>query len=296
MTEQARSDIYQTITDHIIAAIEAGAGDWKMPRHVKDGGTSTPINAVTNRPYRGVNVIMLWTIAHSAGYSSPIWGTYKQWAELGVQVRKGEKAAPIVFWKQLQDEKAEEQDDDETQRARFIAKGFHVFNADQVDGFEAPTLPLVPQSERIAHADAFFSRIGADIRHGGSRAYYSPAYDHIQLPPFAAFGEPTAYYATLAHETVHWAGHGSRCARELKGKFGSESYAAEELVAELGAAFLCADLALASEPRPDHAAYVASWLKVLKGDKRAIFTASALAQKAADWLHNQATERDQKAA
>jgi antirestriction protein ArdC len=134
MTEQARNDIYQTITDHIIAAIEAGAGDWKMPWHVKDGGTSTPINAVTNRPYRGVNVIMLWTIAHSAGYSSPIWGTCKQWAEIGAQVRKGEKAAPIVFWKQLQDERAEEQDDDETQRARFIAKGFHVFNADQVDG------------------------------------------------------------------------------------------------------------------------------------------------------------------
>ncbi len=286
MSTTVRTDVYQTITDRIIAAIEAGAGDWKMPWHVKDGGTAVvPVNAVSQRAYRGINVLMLWAAAQSAGYPSGIWATYKQWSELGAQVRKGEKACPIVFWKMLDDDEADDQDDGDTKNARFVARAFHVFNAAQVDGFAAHALPPLPEPERVDHAEAFFAAIGADIRQGGNKAFYSPATDHIQMPPFAAFPDPVAYYATLAHEATHYTSHASRCARDLKGRFGSEAYAAEELIAELGAAFLCADLALASEPRPDHAAYVANWLKVLKGDKRAIFTAAAQAQKAADWLH-----------
>lgn len=209
----------------------------------------------------------------------------------GAQVRKGEQASPVVFWKIT--EQAEPGDDaegDDGRRGgkRFLARGYSVFNAAQVEGYEAPALPVPPKTQRIEHAEAFFAALAADIRHGGNRAFYRPAEDRIQMPPFEAFADPVAYYATLAHEATHWTGHPTRCARDLKGRFGEEVYAAEELIAELGAAFLCADLDLASEPRPDHAAYVQSWLKVLRGDKRAIFTAAAKAQTAADFAHAQA--------
>jgi len=207
-------------------------------------------------------------------------------AQLGAQVRKGEKSSPVVFWK-ISDK--EEQDDAEDgaedgRRSRVFARGYAVFNAAQVDGYEAPALPVLPEAERIGHAEAFFATTGIDVRHGGNRAYYRPSEDRVQMPPFEAFRDAVAYYATLAHEATHATGHPSRCARDLKGRFGEEAYAAEELVAELGAAFLCSDLTLTPEPRPDHAAYVASWLKVLRGDKRAIFTAAAKAQGAADWM------------
>jgi antirestriction protein ArdC len=289
-----RSDIYQSITDRIIAAIEAGAGDWRMPWHVQpgDAATAMPVNAATKKAYRGVNVLNLWIAAQAAGYPAGIWATYKQWQELGAQVRKGEKASLVVFWKVFENGEEEDdagRDDDEdagsSRGRRFMARGYHVFNCAQVDGFEAPALPQPSEPERIDAAEAFFAAIGADIRHGGSRACYAPGLDLIQMPAFAAFCDPVAYYATLAHESTHWTGHKSRCDRDLKGRFGSEAYAAEELVAELGAAFVCADLGLASEPRPDHAAYIETWLKVLKADKRAIFTAASKAQQAADWMH-----------
>ena len=287
---ESRADIYQRITDQIAAAIEAGAGEWRMPWHPGADGSDPvlPVNAATRKPYRGVNVLVLWATAQAEGYPSAIWATYRQWVELGAQVRKGERASPVVFWKISDKDEAEDADEGEDgRRSRVFARGYSVFNAAQVDGYEAPALPVLPEVERIGHAEAFFVAIGADIRHGGNRAYYVPSLDQIRMPPFAAFRDPAAYYATLSHETTHLTGHPSRCARNLRGRFGEEAYAAEELVAELGAAFICADLALAPEPRPDHAAYVASWLKVLRSDKRAIFTAAAKAQAAADWMHAQ---------
>ncbi len=165
-----------------------------------------------------------------------------------------------------------------------------------MDGYKAPALPVLPEAEQIGHAEAFFAAIGADIRHGGNRACYVPSLDQIRMLPFEAFRDPVAYYATLAHEATHLTGHPSRCARDLRGRFGDEAYAAEELIAELGAAFVCTDLALTPEPRPDHAAYAASWLKVLRGDKRAIFTAAAKAQAAADWMHAKQSAADRPAA
>ena len=286
---ESRADIYQRITDQIAAAIEAGAGEWRMPWHPGADGAALvlPRNAATGKPYRGVNTVVLWAAAQAARYSSAIWATYRQWAELGAQVRKGERASPVVFWKVS--DKEEQDDADEgvegDHRSRVFARGYSVFNAAQVDGYAAPALPVLPEIERIDHAEAFFAAMGADIRHGGNRACYVPNLDQIRMPPFEAFRDPVAYYATLAHEATHLTGHPSRCDRDLRGRFGEEAYAAEELVAELGAAFVCADLALAPEPRPDHAAYVASWLKVLRGDKRAIFAAAAKAQAAADWMH-----------
>jgi antirestriction protein ArdC len=292
-TTEDRADIYQRITDSIAAAIEKGAGEWRMPWHSKGNGAAPvlPINVATGRPYRGVNTVVLWVSAEANAYSNAVLGTYRQWKERGAQVLKGEHASPVVFWKPIErdedDGNADSQGEAHAGR-RFFAKGYSVFNAAQVDGYEAPALPELPVTQRIEHAESFFSALGATIGHGGNRAFYRPADDRIQMPPFEAFRDPVAYYATLAHEVTHWSGHPARCARDLKGRFGDEAYAAEELIAELGAAFLCADLDLASEPRPDHAAYVQSWLKVLRSDKRAIFTAAAKAQAAADYVHEQA--------
>jgi antirestriction protein ArdC len=282
------SDVYQRVTDQIVAAIEAGAGKWEMPWHVKAcDGDSMPHNVTSKRHYRGVNTIALWSIGRVRGFGSSEWGTYKQWAEKGAQVRKGERSALVVFWKFDHVTSGNDGDSDGdggTVHRRVLARGYNVFNADQVDGYAAvPRAPIV-EPERDAAAEAWFSKLGGDVSHGGSRAFYVPSQDRIQMPPFAAFVAPVHYYSTLAHEFTHWTGHASRCDRSLRGRFGDDAYAAEELIAELGAAFVCATLRLDSEPRPDHAQYLQSWLRVLKGDKRAIFTASAKAQQAVDWM------------
>ena len=293
-TGEERADIYQRVTDRIVAAIEQGAkaGDWRMPWHGGADGqpSAVPCNAATGRSYRGVNIVALWAAAQAGGYGSGTWATYRQWRELGAQVRKGEQASPVVFWRLLDEREAggagDAGDEDEAGgRQRLLARGYSVFNAAQVKGYEAPALPVLPEAQRIECADAFFAALGAAVEHGGNRACYVPGQDVIRMPPFQVFRDAGAYYATFAHEATHWAAHASRCARDLSGRFGTEAYAAEELVAELGAAFVCADLRLAAEPRPDHAQYVASWLKVLRGDKRAVFTAATKAQAAADWMH-----------
>ena len=299
---EGRADIYRRITDQIAAAIEAGAGKWRMPWHPGADGAAPvlPINAATGKPYRGVNTVVLWATAQAEGYPSAVWATYRQWAELGAQVRKGERASPVVFWKMSDKDEQEDAGGDAAEdgrRSRVFARGYSVFNVAQVDGYAAPALLVLPEAERISHAEAFFTAIGADIRHGGNRACYVPCLDQIRMPLFEAFRDPVAYYAILAHEAMHLTGHPTRCPpRDLRGRFGDEAYAAEELIAELGAAFVCADLALTPEPRPDHAAYAASWLKVLRGDKRAIFTAAAKAQAAADWMHAQQNALGQMAA
>jgi antirestriction protein ArdC len=286
-----KADIYQAVTDKIISAIEQGAGAWRMPWHVEKVSGVGPINAVSEKAYRGVNVLILWATAMTEGYASPLWATYKQWADLGAKVRTGSRGTQIVFYKKLEptDAEASEQDD-QGRRSRFVAKGFHVFNSDQVDGFDAVPVSTKSESERIQAVEDFVAQLGADVRHGGSKAFFVPAADYIQIPPLNLFDEVPGYYATLLHELTHWTGHKTRLDRDMSARFRTESYAAEELVAELGAAFLCSTLGISSEPRPDHAAYIESWFKVLKGDKRAIFTASSLAQKAADFLYSKQPE------
>lgn len=170
-------------------------------------------------------------------------------------------------------------------RRSIIARGYAVFNAEQVDGYDVPPVPPRPEMQRVQQPEQLFSALGAEIKHGGNRAFYQPASDSIQMPNFESFRDAVSYYSVLAHETVHWTGAKPRLDRDLSRRFGSEAYAAEEHVAELGAAFLSADLGLTNEPRPDNAAYIATWLKVLKDDKRAIFTAAAKAQQAADYAH-----------
>lgn len=243
------------------------------------------MNAASGRGYRGLNVITLWMIAQAWAYTSGTWGTYQQWQEKGGQVRKGEKSASVFFWKNLSaGGDGESEQDGEQGRARFVARAYNVFNADQVDGVQSEVVPLLGEDQRIQSAQRFFENIPAKVQHGGDRAFYDTLGDLVQMVPFANFKEPVGYYSVLAHELTHWSGAKRRLDRDLSGRFGSESYAFEELIAELGAAFIAGQLALPSEPRTDHAPYIASWLKVLKNDPRAIFTAASKAQAAADYL------------
>ena len=287
-----KQDVYQRVTAQIIAAIEAGVGTWRMPWHTTGKVAFSPINAISRKAYRGINTLCLWAAAQAKGYSSGEWATYKQWSERGAQVRKGEKSTLVVFWKFANN--ASETDEgagEETQRSGRLLfnKGYNVFNAAQVDGYEPAAEVIEDKIERDARADQFFLNVGADVRHGGNRAYYSPMTDHVQMPPFAAFVDSVSYYSTLAHEHTHWTANAGRCDRALGKRFGDAAYAAEELVAELGAAYVCAELGLSSVPREDHAQYIAHWLQVLRNDKRAIFTAASKAQQATDWLVKRST-------
>lgn len=295
------TDIYQQVTDSIIATIESGVSSWKMPWHRTGKDVSSPINAATHRPYRGINIVGLWAAATAANYTSGSWATYRQWSEMGAQVRKGEKGTVVVFWKFFdRDCSNETQDDAEegqahTRRAAF-ARGYVVFNADQVDGYTLPVTPERPELERDENAERFFSALHADVRHGGNRAYYSPAADYVQVPPFQSFIDAQGYYSTLGHELTHWCGAKERLNRNLTGRFGDAAYAGEELIAELGAAFLAAELGIENTPREDHAAYVQSWLQILRKDKRAIFTAASQAQQAVDWMREEAAISQREAA
>ena len=202
--------------------------------------------------------------------------------------REGEKSTTVVFWK-FANGTAENQDGDSDEVSSgsrlLFTRGYSVFNAAQVDGYTPKADELGTELERIERAEKFFAGIGADLRHDGNRAYYTTGDDHIQMPMFNAFTDNVAYYSTLAHEHTHWTSKSERCDRQLGKRFGDSAYAAEELIAELGAAFTCATLGLSTEPREDHAQYINSWLKVLKADKRAIFTAASHAQRAVDFLH-----------
>ena len=216
--------------------------------------------------------------------------TFKQAKELGGHVRKGEKGSLVVYANTISRTEIDADTGEEEERDIPFMKGYTAFNVEQIEGlpahFYAVAEPQLDPVERIDHAEAFFAATSADIRHGGNQAYYAVGSDHVQMPPFEAFRDAESYYATLAHEVTHWTRHASRLERDFgRKRWGDEGYAAEELVAELGSAFLAADLELTPEVREDHAAYIGSWLKVLKNDKRAIFTAAAHAQRAADFLH-----------
>jgi antirestriction protein ArdC len=293
-----KKDIYQRVTDQIVKAIEEGTGAYKMPWRNSGGFTSSPINAVSKRPYRGINILLLWATAYEKGYTSGTWATYKQWEALGAQVRKGEKSASVVFWKVLNvgDNEESEPSDEKDSRRIVMARDYWVFNADQVEGYKKPETPTVSRAERITRAEEFFRLLEIDLRPGGNRAYYNPSMDSVHMPAFDAFKEPLFYYSVFSHETTHWTGSEKRLNRDMKSRFGTEGYAMEELIAELGAAFLCCALDLPSDPRKDHAPYIASWLKALKNDKRAIFTAAAKAQEAIDWMLKKTGVEEEKAA
>lgn len=285
-----KPDIYTRVTNKIIADLEAGVRTWHQPWNAEHlaGRITRPLrhNGVA---YRGLNIILLWAASVATGYTAPIWMTYKQAQALGGQVRKGAKGETVVYADKLRRTETDDKGEEREVAIPFL-KAYTVFNVEQVEGLPDhyyATAEQMPEGiERDAAAEAFFAATGADIRHGGNRAYYALEPDYVQMPPFEAFEDRGAYYATLAHEMTHWTRHPTRLEREFgRKKWGDEGYAREELVAELGAAFLCADLGLAPEPRDEHAAYIASWLKALKDDKRFIFQAASHAQHAVDFLH-----------
>ena len=285
-----RKDIYTRITDQIVTALEQGIKPWTQPWNAAHaaGPVSRPLRH-NGQPYSGINVLTLWASSMERHFAAPIWMTFKQARELGGHVRKGEKGSPVVYANTLTRTEVDESTGEETDQTIPFMKGYTVFNIEQIEGlpahYYAPAETQLNPDQRVAAADAFFADTGADIRHGGSGAYYCPPEDFIQMPVFESFRDAESYYATLAHECTHWTRHKSRLDRDFgREKFGDAGYAREELVAELGAAFLCADLGLTLEDREDHAAYIGSWLKVLKDDKRAIFAAAAHAQRAADYL------------
>ena len=287
-----RFDIHQHITNQIITSIEQGAGDFQLPWHQGGGIVSRPTNIASKKAYRGVNIVALWAASQACGFSSGIWGTYRQWSEAGAQVRKGEKSSYVVFYKELEFA----QEDGTDPETRLFARAAPVFAAEQVEGFVGEPTGDRAEIEPIDAAEAFVRATGAAIAHGGTRAYYRPSTDSIQLPDRTAFvGTATStaqesYYSTLLHELTHWTSPEQRCNRTLGKRFGDDAYAMEELVAELGAAFLCAELGIALEPRLDHAQYLTSWLSVLKADKKAIFTAASGASKAVEFLSRTAAD------
>ena len=285
-TTETRSDVYQRITDALTQQLEQGTRPWMKPWNAEHlaGRITRPLRH-NGTPYRGINTLMLWLTAVERGYSAPIWMTYKQASELGAHVRKGEKGTPVAYADTITKTDKETQEEHEI----WFMKQYTVFNVEQIEGlpahFYATAAPCIAPDARIEHAEAFFRATGARIGHGGNRAYYRISEDVVQMPPFESFKDPESYYSTLAHECVHWTRHNSRLDRSFDQKrFGDEGYAREELVAEIGSAFLAADLGLYLEPREDHAAYLQSWLAILKHDKRAIFVAASHAQKAADYL------------
>lgn len=293
-TEKApRVDIYARITDRIVAELEKGVRPWIQPWQAANavGRVTRPLRH-NGLPYSGMNVLLLWSEAIARGYTAPIWMTFKQALELGGAVRKGETGSLVVFASRFTRTETDAAGEEFDREIPFL-KAYSVFNIAQIDGlpngYYAKTLePVRDPIARIDHADRFFANTGAVIRHGGDRAYFSPGTDHIQMPLFQSFRDAASYVATLSHEVTHWTSPRHRVDRDLSryGKDRSER-AREELIAELGSCFLCADLGIAPElePRPDHASYLASWLKVLADDKRAIFQAAAHAQRAVNYLH-----------
>jgi len=290
MNSTPRGYIYSRVTNKIVADLEKGVRPWLKPWNAEHaaGRITRPLRG-NGQPYKGINILMLWGEAELKGYSCPTWMTYRQAQELGGQVRKGEQGSLVVFADRMK--RTEENDQGQlVDREIPFLKGYTVFNCEQVDGlpeqyYPRPAQPLSVLT-RIADAEDFAAHTGATIRLGGNRAFYSVTDDYVQMPRFECFRDAESYYGTLLHELTHWTKHTARLDREFgRKRWGDAGYAAEELVAELGAAFLCADIGVTAEPREDHSSYVASWLEVLKNDSRAIFTAAAHAQRAADFLH-----------
>lgn len=273
---------FDRITEQIMAMIADGAENYAMPWHAL--GRDIPVNATTGKAYRGLNVLSLWMEAASQAYPTGRWASYRQWAAGGAQVRKGEKGTPIFFWQARDTVPGDENAASERRLRGFVARTYVVFNEAQVDGFEAARQETETALAHDCEAIAFFEAIGAAAQHGGDHAYYRPGTDTIFLPEPHQFSNHEAYVSVRAHETVHWTGATQRLARDLGSRFGTNAYAMEELIAELGAAFLCSHLGISAAPRSNHAAYISAWLKVMKGDNKAILTAASQAQASLDWM------------
>lgn len=277
----AARDLYQDVTDRIVAALEQGVAPW-APSHTA-APLTLPRNGATGRPYSGLNVLLLWIAGQ--GYASAEWYTFNQARALGACVRRGERGTAVTFWREIPRRKAEAGDEEETPARRVpLLRRFVVFNRAQIDGLPDAPAAETPRTawERIEAAEALVQRTGARVTEAAARPCYLPATDAVHMPARGAYADPEGFYADLLHELAHWTGHPARLARPMCGAFGSPDYAREELVAELASAFTCAALGITG--KLTHAEYLGAWLRILREDKRAIFAAAAAARRAADYL------------
>jgi len=270
--------VYQQVTDRIIAELENGAAPWIKPWTTHAGNEDQ--NIISKKPYQGINRLILGM----SGFSMPYWASFKQWQELGATVKKGEKGTMIVFYSPIQKDSINPQSGDIESSIYHCLKSYYVFNAAQVEGidFEVTKAPEKEFNPIPALEDRLI-KTGANIKHGSNSAFYRPSEDSIHLPNKTDFKTESDYYATALHELTHWSGAKHRLDRTKGKRFADAAYAFEELVAEMGAAFLCQDYKIAGDLR--HADYIGSWLKCLKADNKAIFNAAALAQKAANYIN-----------
>lgn len=299
-SSKPRVDIYAKITDRIAADLEKGTRPWVKPWGAANaaGRIIRPLRH-NGLPYQGINTLLLWSETIARGFVSPTWMTFKQSVELGGRVRKGETGSMVVYASRFTRTETDARGE-EVERGIPFLKAYTVFCADQIDDLPAQcygnSAPVTDPVERIAHADAFFANTGAIIRHGGNQAFFNPLLDIVQMPPVESFQDAAGYYAILGHEMTHWAGSEKRLDRNLSRYSKDRSFRAhEELVADLGGCFLAADLGIVPElePRPDHASYLASWLTILKNDRRFIFAAAAHAQRAVTYLHGLQPDAEQ---
>lgn len=289
-TATSRADLYTRVTERVIADLAKGVRPWLKPWSAGNtAGRAALPRRHNGMPYRGINVLVLWGEALDKGYGYTIWMTFRQALALHAYVRRDEHGSLVVYADRIVRTETDERGEDIEREIPFL-KAYTVFNVAQIDGlpahYYAQPEPEGDKRQLVEAAERFFAGTGAVIRHGGDRAYYSPGADIIQLPVPEAFRDGESYAATKAHEVTHWTSHPKRLARDVGGKrFADTGYAREELVAELGAAFLCAAPGISLEPREDHASYFTHWLNVPREDKRAIFAAAAHAQRAVDYLH-----------
>ena len=287
------TDIHQAITDQILAAMETARA---TGRRLWDSQPSLPMNLATGKPYSGINILILWSAGLSHAYTSPFWLTYKQAADMGGQVKKGEHGTRCVFYKPWESTETN-RDTGETETVKgAVIKSFVAFNLDQIDGIKAPATEERPAFLAIEDAERIIAASPAPIKIGGPKACYIPSRDEIHLPAREDFINTEAFYSTAMHEICHSSGHKSRLDRDFSGRFGTEAYAFEELIAEMGSAFLNADLGILGATLPDHADYMSNWIKILKGDKKAITTAAAQASKAHGFIKGLIAGQEQEAA
>ena len=292
MAYETKLSIFDRVTQKIIADLEQGVRPWQKPW---SGSNAAPriIRPLrhSGEPYNGVNILLLWDAAINSGFQNPTWMTFKQAEDYGAHVRKGEKASLVVYANKITKTETDADTGKDIEREIPFLKGYSVFNVEQIEGLPEtfllpPQAPAEPSGiSRLENVEHFIRNTGAVIRHGGDRAYYTEGSDHVQMPVIDAFRDSESYYGTLTHELTHWTKHTSRMNRDFgRVVWGDEGYAKEELVAEIGSAFLCADLGITPEVREDHAAYIESWLKALKNDKKLIFTAAAHASRAVEFM------------
>jgi antirestriction protein ArdC len=280
-------NIHQEIADKIVSMMEKDGVNW-VKSWTGAGTAGRPTNVTTGKRYQGINTVMLMMAAQSTDYPTNIWATYQQWQAKGAQVRKGKHGTGIIKFVELQDETKLDKNGDPT-RFGFL-KGYSVFNASQVDGYAIPVAARPSEAEAVLAADLYVAATGAVIHYGCEHAVYSPATDTIRMPDrerFLAGNGATAtenFYSVLFHELTHWTASKARCDRDLSKRFGSEGYAFEEIIAQLGAAFLGADIGIEAQPSQQHAGYINSWIAAIKKHPNAVVTAASAASKAVDFL------------